>query len=55
MATDYQKPISLRLDADTRSFFENLANKDKRKLAEYIRILLETLKEEGNVSVSVAG
>ncbi|PTX14420.1 hypothetical protein C8N40_11185 [Pontibacter mucosus] len=55
MTTEYTKPISLRVDPDTRKFYQDLADNDKRKLAEYVRLLLVELKEKGTVSVPHKG
>lgn len=51
MTTNYNKPISVRLDDETKDFYQKLADQDERKLAEYIRLLLIRLRKDGNVKV----
>lgn len=44
MASKLNKTISIRLDDETFNYYNKLAEKDRRKVAEYIRIVLEDLK-----------
>ncbi len=51
MPAKLQKGVSIRLEDETLKFYQDLADKDERKISDYLRRLLVRLHKEGTVSV----